>query len=114
LGKGLNSYDENVMRRILNRILNGKFSRPIVLLCGGLGTSVEAFERLGISRFAEDCLTTIGRSPEADARAVIRDWLVKDGKAQELGIEPWIEAISRETHGWPQPLWCTLREPQYS
>jgi len=104
LGKGLDPRDKNVMRRVLNRILNGKFSRPIVLLCGGLSTSSHAFTRLGIFRFRAKCLVNLGRLPEKDARAVIRDWLVKDGKAQETDIQPWIETIARETHGWPQHI----------
>jgi len=104
LGKGLNPHDENVMRRVLNRVLNGKFSRPIVLLCGGLGNSEEVFMRLGISRFRGECLVNLGRLPEGDARAVIRDWLVKEGEAQEVDIQPWIDAIAGETHGWPQHI----------
>jgi len=104
LGKGLDPHDENVMRRVLDRILNGEISRPVVLLCGGLGNSEEAFSRLGISRFRAECLVNLGRLPDADARAVIRDWLVKDGRAQGADIHPWIEAIFRETHGWPQHI----------
>jgi len=104
LDKYLNPSQKTAMEQTLDRIHNGAFSRPIVLLCGGLGTSDEAFGRLDISRFAEDCLTTIGRLSEANARAVIRDWLVKDGKAQEADIQSWIDAISRETHGWPQHI----------
>jgi len=104
LGRGLNPYDKNVMRRILDRILNGEISRPIVLLCGGLGNSEEAFMRLGISRFRAKCLVNLGRLPEEDTRAVIHDWLVKEGEAQESDIQSWIEAIARETHGWPQHI----------
>jgi len=104
LGKPIDSYKEEVMGHVLDRILNGEFSHPIVLLCGGLGTSSHAFTRLGISRFRAKCLVNLGRLPEKDACAVIRDWLVKDGKAQEADIHPWIEAIARETHGWPQHI----------
>jgi len=110
LGKGLNPYDENVVRRVLSRILNGKLSRPIVLLCGGLGNSEEAFMRLGISRFRGKCLVNLGRLPEEDTRVVIRDWLVKEGEAQESDIQPWIETIARETHGWPQHI-ITYAQP---
>jgi len=104
LGKGLNPYDKNVVRRVLDRILNGKFSHPIVLLCGDLGNSEEAFTRLSMSRFRAKCLVNLGRLPEEDARAVTRDWLVKDGEAQESDIQPWIDAIARETYGWPQHI----------
>jgi len=104
LGKPLDSNKEEVIERVLDRILNGEFSRPIVLLCGGLGTSDEAFRRLGISRFRIKCLVNLGRLPETDARAVIRDWLVKEGEAQEADIQPWIEAIAKKTYGWPQHI----------
>jgi len=110
LGKNLEPHDENIMRRVLDRILNGEISRPIVLLCGGLGNSEEAFVRLGISRFRGRCLVNLGRLPEADARAVIRDWLVKEGEAQEADIQPWIEAIAKETHGWTQHI-ITYAQP---
>lgn len=35
------------------------------------------------------------------ARAVIRDWIVKDGRAKDDPSE-WIDAIVKETHGWPR------------
>jgi len=96
--------DTEILGQTLDHILNGRFEYPVVLLCGGLGNSEEAFMRLGISRFRGKCLINLGRLPEADAQAVIRDWLVKEGDAQEADIQPWIDAIARETHGWPQHI----------
>jgi len=110
LDKPLGSNKEEVIGHVLDRILNGEFSRPIVLLCAGLGNSEESFMHLGISRFRAKCLVNLGRLPEEAARSVIRDWLVKDGEAQESDIQPWIEAISKETHGWPQHI-ITYAQP---
>jgi len=50
------------------------------------------------------CQKQIGQLPEADARAIIQDWLVKDGGAQEADVQPWIEVINQETHRWPQHI----------
>jgi len=66
--------------------------------------------RLGISRFRGKCLVNLGRLPEEDARGVILDWLVKEGEAQEADIHPWIEAIAKETYGWPQHI-ITYAQP---
>jgi len=66
--------------------------------------------RLGISRFRGKCLANLGRLPEEDTRAVIHDWLVKEGKAQKSDIRPWIEAIAGETHGWSQHI-ITYTQP---
>ncbi len=88
---------------VLTSIHNGEIGRPVILLAGGLGTSQHAFEKLGISRFEGDCLVNLGGlDPEAE-RAVLYDWLTKDGGAQgDPG--PWIDAITKETYGWPQHI----------
>lgn len=58
----------------------------------------------------------LGALGKAAERAVLRDWLTKDGGAEG---EPtaWIDAIAKETHGWPQhilvyvdPAWKQLNE----
>ncbi len=36
-------------------------------------------------------------------RAAIRDWIVKEGAAKG-NPDPWIGAIIKETHGWPQHI----------
>ncbi len=90
-------------RRVLTRIHNGEVGRSVMLLAGGLGTSQTAFEKLGISRFEGDSLVNLGRlNPEAE-RAVLQDWLTKDGRAKG-DVMPWIDAITKETHGWPQHI----------
>ena len=91
------------MTLTLQSIHNGNVGAPVVLLAGGLSTSESVFYSLGISRFKGGCVCNLGRlSPEAEG-AVIRDWLTKDGKAKG-DTEPWIQAIAKEAHGWPQHI----------
>ncbi len=93
----------------LNLIHNGEVGRPVILLAGGLGTSEDAFSSLGVSRFYRGCVVNLGRLASEPERAIIRDWLVQDGGA-EGDATPWIDAIARETHGWPQHI-ITFTEP---
>ncbi len=88
---------------VLDAIHNGKMDRPVILIAAGLGTTVEAFESLGISRFSETCLVELGALGKEPERAVIHDWLTKEGEAKG---DPtvWVEAIAQETHGWPQHI----------
>jgi len=88
LGDNLDSRERKHLLIILKRIHNGEFKRPVVLACGGLGNSREVFADLGISHFKSDCLVNLGRLSEAKERAVLRDWLVKDGGAQEMDVQP--------------------------
>ncbi len=88
---------------VLTRIHNGQLGQPVILLAGGLSTSRSAFGKLGISRFEGDCLVNLGRLSPMAERAVLHDWLTKDGKAQG-NVTPWIDAITEETHGWPQHI----------
>ena len=87
----------------LKLIHNGKVGSPVILLAGGLGTSEDAFNSLGISRFYDGCVVNLGRLSPAPERAIIRDWLVQDGGAKG-DVTPWIDAIAGETHGWPQHI----------
>ena len=87
----------------LNLIHNGEVGRPVILLAGGLGTSEAAFSSLGVSRFYDGCVVNLGRLAPEPERAIIRDWLVRDGGA-EGDATPWIDAIAKETHGWPQHI----------
>jgi len=100
----LDSPERDLLSDNPGRIHNGKFVNPVVLACGGLGISSQVFERFRISRFIRNCLVNLGRLSEADERAVIRDWLVKDGGAQEMDVQPWVTAIAQETYGWPQHI----------
>ncbi len=87
----------------LNLIHNGEVGCSAILLAGGLGTSEAAFNSLGVSRFYDGCVVNLGRLPPEPERAIIRDWLVQDGGA-EGDATAWIDAIARETHGWPQHI----------
>ena len=93
----------HIVRSILNAIHNGELDKPVILLTGGLGTTADAFRKLGISRFSRRCLVELGVLSKEAEQDVLRDWLTKDGKAKG---DPavWIGAISRETHGWPQHI----------
>ena len=88
---------------VLKVIHNGELTNPVVLLSTGLWMAVDAFEELAISRFANGCLVELGALEEEVERAVLHDWLTKDGGVTE-DPTPWIDAIAQETHGWPQHI----------
>ncbi len=92
---------ESDMLELLELIHNGKIGRPIVLLTAGLGTTLPALEALDISRFGEGNTIELGELSEKSARAVIHDWIVKDGMAKGDPTE-WIDAIEEETYRWPR------------
>ncbi len=87
----------------LDKIHNGGLDKPIMLLAAGLGTTESAFKSLGISRFVGESLINLGRLDKESERKVIRDWIVKEGGAKG-NPDPWIDAIAKETHGWPQHI----------
>ncbi len=88
---------------VLNAIHNGEIDRPVILIAAGLGTTVDTFRSLGISRFSLECLVELGSLDKQATRAVIHDWLKKEARAKG---DPtvWIDAIAQETHGWPQHI----------
>ena len=88
---------------VLNAIHNGELGRPVIFIAAGLGTTVEAFGALGISRFAKHCLVELGVLDKEAERAVLHDWLTKDGEAKG-DTTAWIDAIVQDTHGWPQHI----------
>ena len=88
---------------LFNAIHNGKLNKPVLLLAAGLGTTAESFRSFGISRFAKRCLVELGALDKEAERAVLYDWLTKDGNA-EGDPTTWIDAIVQETHGWPQHI----------
>ncbi len=92
-----------VVTGVLDEIHNGKLGRPVVLLAAGLGTTESTFNSLGISRFVGESLINLGRLDKESERAAIRDWIVKEGAAKG-NPDPWIGAIIKETHGWPQHI----------
>ena len=90
-----------LVQNFLNSIHNGEMGRPVMLAIAGLSATKRAFKDLGVSRFKANCYVELGPlKPEAE-REVIRDWLKKEGRAKG-DPAPWIDAIARETHGWPQ------------
>jgi hypothetical protein len=90
-----------IASNVLDVVHNGTLGRPVVLIAGGLGTTLKSFEALGISRFAEDCFVEIGALSKKSERAVIRDWLNKEGRAKG-DPTAWIDAIANEAQGWPR------------
>ena len=93
----------NTVRHVLNAIHNGKLGRPVILIAAGLGPTTKAFGTLGISRFAKRCRVELGALGKEAERAVLHDWLTEDGKATG-DTTAWIDAIAKETHGWPQHI----------
>ncbi len=87
----------------LNKIHNGGFPHPLILLAAGLGMSQSSFRSLGISRFKGGCFVELGALGKESERAVIKDWLIKEGGAKG-NPAPWINAIAQKTHGWPQHI----------
>jgi len=87
----------------LDEIHNGKLSNPVILLAAGLGPTEEAFRLHGISRFKAGCFVELGALGKESECAVIRDWLVKEGGVKG-NPDPWIDAIAKKTHGWPQHI----------
>ena len=88
---------------VLEFIHNGKLDRPVILLAAGLGTAKEGFGDLKISRFAANCFVELGALDKEAERAVIQDWITKEGGAKG-DPTAWINAIAQETHGWPQHI----------
>ena len=103
VGRFFNTSNESAVASTLNKLHNGKVNHPIILLAAGLGMSKASFGDLGISRFKGGCFVELGALSKDSERAVIRDWLVKEGGAKgDPG--PWVDAISQKTHGWPQHI----------
>lgn len=88
---------------ILDYIHNGRAGTPVVLLAAGLGRTEQAFADLGVSRFRGGAFTDLGSNGEEAERAVIRDWIEKDGRAKKAPAQ-WVEAIMQKTHGWPHHI----------
>ena len=90
-------------RSILNAIHNGDLGRPVILLAAGLGTTVESFRSFGISRFSLGAFVELGALGKDAEYTILYDWLTKDGGAKGNPTN-WIDAITQETHGWPQHI----------
>ncbi len=90
---------------LLERIHNGKLRKPAILLAAGLGTTIASFGKLGISRFGRNCVVELGALSKESERLVIQDWIKKEGSGQG-DSSAWLDAIAKETHGWPQHIQC--------
>ncbi len=66
-------------RDTLDVIHKGDVGRPVILLAAGLGMSKASFGELEISRFRGGCFVELGALEKDSERAVIQDWLVKEG-----------------------------------
>lgn len=94
---------ESAVTNVLDAIHNGELARPVILLAAGLGMTSEVFKSLGISRFAEECKINLGALSKEAERAVLQDWLKKEGGAKG-DPTAWIDAIADKAHGWPQHI----------
>lgn len=94
---------EGIATNVLNSIHNGSLGKPVILLAAGLGTTKTAFASLGISRFDGPSFIELGALGKEPERAVIYDWLTKEGRAKG-DPSAWIDAITLQTHGWPQHI----------
>ncbi|MCY4225212.1 MAG: hypothetical protein OXF06_10300 [Bacteroidetes bacterium] len=88
---------------LIRRIHNGDMGRPVVLLCAGLGTTLGAFDSLGLSRIGLKCDAELGPLSDKSTRAIVQAWLTKDAGAKG-DTAPWVDAITEETQGWPQHI----------
>ncbi len=89
--------------QVIELIHNGELGRPIILLATGLDGARRGFSNLKVSRFARNCFVELGASSKESERAVIQDWLQKEGGAKGDPTE-WTDAITQETHGWPHHI----------
>ncbi len=99
--------------KFVKTIHNGEVERPVILIAAGLGATAAAFDSLGISRFDPECRINLEPLSEGARQAVIQDWLLEEGGAKGDPAS-WINAIVRETHGWPQHImayvWPALKQ----
>ena len=103
LGTGMAPTDARyeTVKVFLDSLHNGGMGRPVMLAVAGLSATADAFEGMDVSRFKDNCYVELGPLKEEAERKVIEDWLKKEGRAKG-DPTPWIDAIARETHGWPQ------------
>ncbi len=94
---------ERVVTKVLDTIQNTSLKSPVVLLSAGLGTTMDIFQRFGISRTRVNALIELGPLDHPSERNIISDWLIKHAKAKGP-INPWIDAITKETYGWAQHI----------
>lgn len=98
-----NDVSRRIATSTLKQIHNGTLGKPVILLAAGLGTTTRVFSDLGISRFGRRRRIELGSLARGAERALLHDWLTIRAKAQG-DPAPWIDAIMRETHGWPHHI----------
>ena len=103
IGRFSGTPNEIPVMGTLDTLHNGKLPHPVILLAAGLGTTSKSFGSLGISRFKGGCFVALGALVKDSERAVIRDWVKKEGGAKG-DPTAWIDAIAQKTHGWPQHI----------
>ncbi len=91
------------VRAILDKIHNGDFERPVLLLAAGLGMAARALKSLNISRLEVESRFEMEALNKTEEKAVMVDWMRKEGNAKG-DLTEWIDRIMQETHGWPQHI----------
>ena len=88
----------------LEEVHNGSLKRPVILLAAGLGMTRESFKHLGVSRYEAGCFTEMGALNKESERDLITNWMVLEARVPLRHVGPWVDAITQETHGWPQHI----------
>jgi len=89
----------SVVRHLFQRIESGDLGRPAVFIAAGNPLTRNSFKKAGY-RFPDENIKDIGWLSKDEERLIIRDWMIKDGKAKGPTTE-WEDAIIKETHGFP-------------
>jgi len=91
----------------LNAIHNGEIGHSVMLLAAGLGSTLSAFDYLGVSRPEGECMVHLGSLGKEHERDLIGKWL-KD-KGFKGDTDAWIHAIAERSHGWPQHIMSYIK-----
>ena len=97
MATGMQTREENkaAISENLELIHNGEVGVPVVLLCGGLGTTQSVIRFFGVSRLAEGAVFNLEALGPAEAAGMVRDWLIRSGVSQRVipiypvGSAPW-------------------------
>ncbi len=97
------SHEFKTASRCLRAIHNGQLERPVLLIAAGRARSRAAFARLHVTKFSSGCYLELDPLTDAACRAVIQDWLQREGGA-EGDPGTWVDAIAPETYAWPRHI----------
>ncbi len=104
----LGKEQKDELERVLKNINNMTLDTPVILLCAGLGRTRAALEALDVSRIQGDARIELRGLPREVEEAIVSDWIVK-----ECGVKgnpkEWVDAIVKETYGWPHHLISFIR-----